>query len=297
MLYRRWLTRRSGRRAPRGQSLVEFALVLPLLLILFLGIADFGRIFAAGITLEAAARNGAEVVAEEYRRNPPDGIYADQTLPAPGPGDANYYQVLHEVAARTACREARRLDNTTYDQGTDGCPFDSVANEQLPLIMVCVHDNADPICDVPAFGASVPPAGAPDPCGLRSPPTNVMQGYATGSENSRYVEVRICYRFSMLVHVPILPLDDVWLKKSRVFTVAYFPPPPTPSPPPDPSAPPDESLPPEETPTPTPSESATPSPTPTEVETPTPSPTPSETPTPTPNPNETPQPQVGGSAS
>ncbi len=49
--------------SPRGQSLVEFALVLPLLLILLLGVADFGRVFAAGITLEAAARNASEVVA------------------------------------------------------------------------------------------------------------------------------------------------------------------------------------------------------------------------------------------
>src|SRR5690606_20209344 len=41
------------RRPERGQSLVEFALVLPMLLVLLLGIADFGRVFAAGILLEA----------------------------------------------------------------------------------------------------------------------------------------------------------------------------------------------------------------------------------------------------
>ncbi len=51
--------------------MVEFALILPLLLVLFLGIADFGRVFHAGIVAEAAARNAAEIVAEEYRRNPP----------------------------------------------------------------------------------------------------------------------------------------------------------------------------------------------------------------------------------
>jgi Flp pilus assembly protein TadG len=44
----------------RGQSLVEFALVLPMLLVLLLGIADFGRVFNAGITLEAATRDAAE---------------------------------------------------------------------------------------------------------------------------------------------------------------------------------------------------------------------------------------------
>ena len=49
-------------RSRRGQSVVEFALVLPMLLVLLLGVADFGRVFAAGITVEAAARNAAEVV-------------------------------------------------------------------------------------------------------------------------------------------------------------------------------------------------------------------------------------------
>ena len=59
-LERRW------RLARRGQSLVEFALVLPMLLILLLGVADFGRVFQAGITLEAATRNAAEAAAQEY---------------------------------------------------------------------------------------------------------------------------------------------------------------------------------------------------------------------------------------
>jgi hypothetical protein len=283
--------RRLWRLSRRGQSLVEFALVLPLLLILFLGIADFGRVFAAGITVEAAARNAAEVVAEEYRRQPPEGIYADQTLPAPARGDVAYYPAMHDLAARTACREAGGLDNSTYDSGTDRCDFDAGAGEQLPIISVCVHDNADPLCDVPAFGASVPGPSDPDPCALRDPPTNAMDGYLAGTEESRYVEVRICYRFSMILNVPFLPLDDVWLRKNRVFTVAYFPPPPTPSPPPPASAPPPESLPPD-TPSPSPTDSPTPSPTESPSESPTPSPTPETTPsstesdTPTPTPSE-----------
>ena len=262
-------SKRRWRLSRRGQSLVEFALVLPMLLILFLGIADFGRVFSAGITVEAAARNAAEVVAEEYRRRPPDGIYADQTLPAPTPADVTYYQTMHELAARSACRETGGLDNSTYDSGADACDFDAVAGEQLPIISVCIHDDADPLCDVPAFGASVPGAGQPDPCGLRNPPTNAMEGYAAGTEESRYVEVRICYRFSMLLSLPFLPLDDVWLRKARSFTVAYFPPPPTPSPPPPASAPPAESLEPD-TPSPSPSESATPTPEDTATPTPTP---------------------------
>jgi hypothetical protein len=264
---------------------------------LFLGLADFGRVFASGITVEAAARNAAEVVAEEYRRNPPDGIYADQTLPAPTPADPDYYQAMHELAARTACRESGTLDNSTFDRATDRCDVDADAGEQAPIISACIHDDADPLCGVPAFGASVPAPGEPDPCALRDPPSNTMAGYAAATEESRYVEVRICYRFSMLLDVPLLPLGDVWLKKSRVFTVAYFPPPPTPSPPPPASAPPPGSIPPD-TPTPSPTESPTPSPTPEETATPTPEPTASPTPevTATPTPEASLEPTPGGAA-
>ena len=43
----------------RGQSLLEFALVLPLLLVLVLGAMDFGRMFYTKIVLTNAAREGA----------------------------------------------------------------------------------------------------------------------------------------------------------------------------------------------------------------------------------------------
>lgn len=50
-----------GRRTRRGQSLVEFALVLPILLILLLGILDFGRAIAAFNSVSNGARSGARV--------------------------------------------------------------------------------------------------------------------------------------------------------------------------------------------------------------------------------------------
>jgi Flp pilus assembly protein TadG len=42
-----------------GQGLVEFAFVLPFLLLLVFGVLDFGRAFAQKIALENAAREGA----------------------------------------------------------------------------------------------------------------------------------------------------------------------------------------------------------------------------------------------
>ncbi len=43
----------------KGQDLVEFAIVLPLLLLLVFGVFDLGRLFHAGITITSAAREGA----------------------------------------------------------------------------------------------------------------------------------------------------------------------------------------------------------------------------------------------
>ncbi|HHX50646.1 MAG TPA: pilus assembly protein [Clostridia bacterium] len=43
----------------KGQSLVELALVLPILLMLLLGIVEFGRIYGAYLTISHAAREGA----------------------------------------------------------------------------------------------------------------------------------------------------------------------------------------------------------------------------------------------
>jgi len=47
------------RKRARGQSLVEFALVLPLLILILLGVFDLGRAFNAYIVITNAAREGA----------------------------------------------------------------------------------------------------------------------------------------------------------------------------------------------------------------------------------------------
>ena len=50
-------------REQRGASAVEFALVLPLLIVLVIGIAEFGRAFQVQGTLSAAAREGVRTMA------------------------------------------------------------------------------------------------------------------------------------------------------------------------------------------------------------------------------------------
>jgi len=51
---------RRPRRVPRGQSLAEFALVAPVLLLIVVAIADFGRLYNSMVAIEAAAREAAD---------------------------------------------------------------------------------------------------------------------------------------------------------------------------------------------------------------------------------------------
>lgn len=53
--------RSDDRRRRRGQSLVEFALVLPLFLLILAAIVDFGMGLATSITVTNAAREGARL--------------------------------------------------------------------------------------------------------------------------------------------------------------------------------------------------------------------------------------------
>ena len=60
----------------KGQNLVEFALVVPMLLLLVIGIAELGRAWMAKNILTGAAREGVRVLAVP---DPPGGVSAATT--------------------------------------------------------------------------------------------------------------------------------------------------------------------------------------------------------------------------
>ena len=51
------------RRDDRGAVMVEFAIVLPVLLLILLGIIEFGRAYNTQVSIQAAAREGARELA------------------------------------------------------------------------------------------------------------------------------------------------------------------------------------------------------------------------------------------
>ena len=192
--------------AARGQSLVEFVFIVPILLIVFIAIADFGRIFATSIAVEAATRDAAEAAANRYLAVPPGPL--GTAAPA---GVAAYYDALHAYAAGVVCAELRDLPSTNYDPVTKTCP-------DMPLVMVCVHDTQDTGCGSlasPGLGAT------PVDCGGFSPSPNNSQ--TSVQAGARWVEVRTCYRFTAILHAPLFSLGDFWLQRSRSFTIpCYF---------------------------------------------------------------------------
>lgn len=67
------MTKRISFRDQRGQSMTEFALVLPILALLLFGVIQFGLVFNNYITLTDAVRAGARKAAVSRHLSDPEG--------------------------------------------------------------------------------------------------------------------------------------------------------------------------------------------------------------------------------
>jgi Flp pilus assembly protein TadG len=72
------MKKRAAFRSERGQSMTEFALVLPLLVVLLFGIIQFGVTFNNYISLTDAVRAGARKGAVSRHEDNPVGVTVDQ---------------------------------------------------------------------------------------------------------------------------------------------------------------------------------------------------------------------------
>lgn len=123
---------RGGRAARRpirrGQALVEFALILPLLLVLTAGVLDMARIFSAYIALTDGVREAALYAAE--------GTNNTKWCAAPGPDT---------IACPPGTNPAVNQAPDPYDRDNIAYQIQSVG---LDVNEIVLHD---PVCD-------------PDPC-------------------------------------------------------------------------------------------------------------------------------------
>lgn len=80
MMFRRTAISRRTATHERGAAAVEFALVLPVLILLVLGVIEFSRVYNVQISLSNAAREGARTMAIQ---NDPVGAKLAASLAAP----------------------------------------------------------------------------------------------------------------------------------------------------------------------------------------------------------------------
>jgi Flp pilus assembly protein TadG len=117
-------TRRRARRS-RGQSVAEFALLLPVMLA-FLGLTiDFARVFQAYITMESATRDAAEAAATNASNSTSALTWAQKTV----------------------CLQSQNIPG--FQRGTGASPAD-------------VEQCASPVVTVVSYDLSTSAAGASD---------------------------------------------------------------------------------------------------------------------------------------
>jgi len=114
-------------RKNQGQSLIEFALILPLIFLLIVNVVNFGAYLYAGITVSNAARAGAD-----YMMMGP--------ATAGGPSLPTSQDITDLIKGYTATG-AKCKDNTD-PQGTH-CPGDlgSLPNRSTAIVTVCTNNN------------------------------------------------------------------------------------------------------------------------------------------------------------
>ena len=129
------LSRPEARDNSRGQALVEFALVLPIVLILVLAIVDFARLYTTMFTVESAAREAADFGAFHWFNWADPGTVA----------------ITEAEMARRACVAASNLPDFADPDGT--CTTNPTFSYTL-----------DPPPGAPGVDCAVKPDPGADPC-------------------------------------------------------------------------------------------------------------------------------------
>ena len=161
-------------RRSQGQSLAEFALILPVMLALLGMGVDFARLFFAWIDLEAATRDAAQYVASDPAYTTGYGGYYDST-------DASNY------CSTYPCSSAPASDAKTVLDAATGKTF--------------TKSSSQTDCATPKVWATV-----------ASPDTSTANG-GNGTNPVAKAQVTACFPFRMFVSYPWLK-NSLWVVRT-----------------------------------------------------------------------------------
>jgi hypothetical protein len=185
----------SNRDVSSGQSLVEFALVLPILAFMLLGILDLSRVFTSIMTVESAAREAADYGAWQSVN-----WQGDPTDP-----DANRYKTVAGMEAR-ACTAARNLVDFV------GSPT-ACTNPSISIDLLDEHDLS----------------AIDDDGSLRTNCDEASRAEGTSDPGPCRVKVDLTYTFDLMVPLGIDFFDthlglpqQVTFTRSSIFAISDF---------------------------------------------------------------------------
>lgn len=157
------------RRSPRGQGLVEFAIILPFLMLVLLMAVDFGRVFFGWVGLANASRIGASYAAAHPEAWDVPGIPAQRD---------NYLDQINADANALNCALPGTIPAPVFPSGTDlgdsaqvtlTCQFSLITPLVSQILGGTITIRADSIFPIRAGVAggvvlgSLPPTPTPTP--------------------------------------------------------------------------------------------------------------------------------------
>ena len=179
------------RRPSAGQSVAEFAIILPVILLLLIGIADLGRLYTSVVAVESAAREAADFGAF-------DADYWDP---------ANVTTVTLPEMEKRACTAAMGSHLQDYESPvTDGTT-----------------------CTNPAMICTLERNGVSTECGASGGVTNGVNCFDSAIEPPCTVHVRMDYQFHLILAIPPFP-STIAISRDSYFRISDLEPLPTPTP-------------------------------------------------------------------